>query len=144
MRQVLNKHVLIACCAGLFLSGCQSNVSNQVLSSEQSQVQLRSFQTRAYDTADKTKTMRSVISTLQDLGFVLEKADKSLGTVTARKFVHHEEFRMTVTVRPKGETQMLVRANAQYRARTVEQPEIYQDFFVSLNKAMFLTAHEID
>ncbi len=131
--------------SALLLSGCQSDhISNQVLSSQESQVKIRSAQTRAFDTTDKAKTMRSIINTLQDLGFVLEKADETLGTVTACKFVHHEDFRMSVTVRPKGTTQLLVRANAQYRARAVEDPETYQDFFTSLGKAMFLTAHEVD
>ena len=44
---------------------------------------------------------------------------------------------MTVTVRPRGETQMLVRANAQYMNQAVEEPKPYQDFFVSLEKSMF-------
>ena len=47
-------------------------------------------------------------------------------------------------VRPRGETQTLVRANAQYELRAVEDPEPYQQFFTSLEKAMFLTAHAVD
>lgn len=136
--------LLVFCLATLFLSGCQTNMSEQILATGESQVQLRSFQTKAFDTQDKAKTMRSVISTLQDLGFVLQKADQVLGTVTAVKFVRNQEFRMSVTVRERGTTQVLVRANAQYQARNVENPEIYQDFFSSLSKSMFLTAHDVD
>jgi hypothetical protein len=51
---------------------------------------------------------------------------------------------MTVTVRPRGETQLLVRANAQYDVQPVTDPEPYQQFFTSLEKAMFLTAHQAD
>jgi len=51
---------------------------------------------------------------------------------------------MTVTVRPRGEAQLLVRANAQYQLQAIEEPKPYQDFFVALEKAMFLTAHEVN
>ena len=104
---------------------------------------MRSIQTRAFDTTDKEKTLRTIMSTLQDLGFVIDKADTTLGTVSATKLKHYA-LRMTVTVRPRGETQLLVRANAQYNVNPVTDPEPYQQFFTSLEKAMFLTAHQAD
>lgn len=127
-----------------FVTGCASTTPRQVLETDQSQVALRSIQTRAFDTTDKEKTMRTVIATLQDLDFLVENADLVLGSITAAKFTGNVVLKMTVTVRPKGETQMMVRANAQYGLRAVEAPEPYQDFFVSLEKAMFLTAHQVD
>jgi len=117
--------------------------TKQVLATGASAVQLRSFQQRAFDTTDKEKTLRTVIATLQDLSFVVDKADLDLGTVSATKLSGYQ-LRMTVTVRPRGETQMLVRANAQFRDRAVEEPKPYQDFFTSLEKSMFLTAHQVD
>jgi hypothetical protein len=114
-----------------------------VMETSQSAVALRSFQQRAFDTTDKEKTLRTVISTLQDLSFVVDKADLELGTISATKLSGYE-LRMTVTVRPRGESQLLVRANAQYKDKAVEEPKPYQDFFVSLEKAMFLTAHQVD
>jgi hypothetical protein len=51
---------------------------------------------------------------------------------------------MTVTVRPRGQTQLLVRANAQYNLTAVEDPEPYQQFFAALEKSVFLTAHNVD
>jgi len=122
--------------------GC-ATTQQRLLDSESSQVQLRSIQTRAFDTTDKEKTLRTVMSTLQDLGFVIDKADATLGTVSATKLKNYA-LRMTVTVRPRGETQLLVRANAQYNVQPVTDPEPYQQFFVSLEKAMFLTAHQAD
>lgn len=114
-----------------------------VLATSQSAVELRSYQQRAFDTTDKEKTLRTVISTLQDLSFVVDKADLELGTVSATKLSGYQ-LRMTVTVRSRGATQMLVRANAQFMTQAVEEPKPYQDFFTSLEKAMFLTAHEVD
>jgi uncharacterized membrane protein YhiD involved in acid resistance len=126
----------------LLVVGC-ATTQQRLLDSDSSQVQLRSIQTRAFDTTDKEKTLRTVISTLQDLEFVIDKADALLGTVSATKLKYYA-LRMTVTVRPRGETQLLVRANAQYNVQPVTDPEPYQQFFTSLEKAMFLTAHQAD
>jgi hypothetical protein len=38
----------------------------------------------------------------------------------------------------------LVRANAQYGIKSAEDPETYQDFFTALEKAIFLTAQQVD
>ncbi len=122
--------------------GCASS-RKQLLRTESSQVMLRSIQSRAFDTTDKEKTLRTIISTLQDLGFVIDQADATLGSVSATKLKKYN-LRMTVTVRPRGKTQTLVRANAQYQLVSVEDPEPYQQFFTSLGKAMFLEAHEIN
>jgi hypothetical protein len=124
------------------LFGCASSI-DQVMKADQSAVQLRSYQERAFDTADKEQTLRSVIATLQDLSFVMDKADLDLGVVSATKLSGYQ-LRVTVTVRPRGSSQMLVRANAQQGEMAVEDPKPYQDFFAALEKAMFLTAHEVD
>jgi len=125
------------------LSGCVSDSKKHVLSTSESQVQLRSYQTRAFDTTDRNTTMRTIIATLQDLSFVIDKADEVLGTVSATKLEGYQ-LQITVTVRPRGKTQLLVRANAQYNLTPVEDPEPYQDFFTALEKSMFLTAHSVD
>ena len=124
------------------LFGCALS-TDQVMQADQSAVQLRSYQERAFDTSDKEQTLRSVIATLQDLHFVLDKADLDLGIVSATKLSGYQ-LRVTVTVRPRGSTQMLVRINAQRGEAAVEDPKPYQDFFTALEKAMFLTAHEVD
>jgi uncharacterized membrane protein YhiD involved in acid resistance len=137
-----NKAGLVLIVISLLVIGC-ATTQQRLLDSDASQVQLRSIQTRAFDTTDKEKTLRTIISTLQDLGFVIDKADATLGTVSATKLQHYA-LRMTVTVRPRGETQLLVRVNAQYNVQPVTDPEPYQQFFTSLQKAMFLTAHQAD
>lgn len=127
----------------LGLAACQTNSKQQLLSTNGSQVEMRSIQTRAFDSTDKNQTLRTVIATLQDLGFVVDKADEELGTISATKLDGYQ-LRITVTVRPRGTKQLLVRANAQYNLRAVEDPALYQDFFTSLEKSMFLTAHLVD
>lgn len=137
-----NNAVLVTIVLSLLVTGC-ATTQQRLLDSDSSQVQLRSIQTRAFDTTDKEKTLRTIMSTLQDLGFVIDKADANLGTVSATKLKYYA-LRMTVTVRPRGETQLLVRANAQYNVKPVTDPEPYQQFFTSLEKAMFLTAQQAD
>jgi hypothetical protein len=132
--------VLLIC--STFFVACAST-QDRLLDSKESQVQLRSIQTRAFDTTDKEKTLRTVIATLQDLGFVIDKADATLGSVSGTKLDRYA-LRITVTVRPRGKTQLLVRANAQYQVEPVTEPGPYQQFFAALEKAMFLTAHEVD
>lgn len=124
------------------LPGCQST-GQRLLDSDQSQLQLRSIQTKVFDTADKEKTMRSVMATLQDLEFVIDKADLAVGVVSATKLSGYM-LKMSVTVSPRGTRQMIVRANAQYNVTPVTDPEPYQRFFAALSKSMFLTAHDVD
>lgn len=141
----MRKYIFIAILFCLALTGCASAASQkQLLQAEDSQVKLRGIQTRSFDTTDKEKMLRNIISTLQDLDFVIQKSDLELGSVTGGKFHKNNVLTMSVTVRPKGETQLLVRASAQYGIQAVESPEPYQDFFTALSKAIFLTANQVD
>ena len=144
--------ILTAAIAALIaFSGCTSS-KEQLLKMDESQVKLRSMQTRAFGTTEKDKMLRTVISTLQDLGYIVNEANEVIGTVSARtthikyKFLEKKKYPLliTVTVRPRGETQLLVRANAQYNQKAVENPLVYQNFFTVLEKSIFLTAHEVD
>jgi hypothetical protein len=121
--------------------GCATTAETALESD--SQVKLRSIQSRRFETNDKTKALRTAIATLQDLGFVIDKADNTLGTVSATKLSGYN-MRMTVSVRPSSAKELIVRANAQYNLKAVENPEPYQQFFAAYEKAMFLTAHSVD
>lgn len=128
----------------LLLAGCTPGSHLRAVESTQSQVQLRSVQSRSFDTGDQKKLLRAVISTMQDLDFVVENADELLGTVTGSKFYGSQSVKMTVTVKPRGSTQSVVRANARYGLHQVTEPAQYQDFFSALEKALFLTAQQVD
>ena len=118
---------------------------------------MRQIQTREYDTLDKQMTLRSVIATLQDLGFTIDQADAELGTVTATRLnqritpvaisttrPYQNAMRMTATVVRKSDKRVAVRVNARIGESGVTNAETYQDFFVALDKAMFLTLHGVD
>jgi len=119
----------------LITQGCQTNSSKQVLAAG-SQVELRSYQTRTYDSMTKEVVMRVVMATLQDLGFVILQADDVAGIISAAKLDGYQ-LKMSVSVRNKS-SQVIVRANAQYNITPVEDPQPYNDFFTSLEKALFL------
>ena len=118
----------------LALAACQTDSRRQVLASTEGQLALRQIQTRAFETTDRERMLRTVIATLQDLSFVVDKADATLGSVSGTKLDGYQ-LRMTVTVRPRGETQLLVRANAEYNLTAVDDPEPYQQFFAALEKS---------
>lgn len=125
----------------VMLSACAN--SNSPITASGSQLQLRQVQTRVYDTRDTAATLRSVIATLQDLGFVIDKADHALATISATKMQDYT-VRMTVTVRERGEDRSAVRASARINETVIDDPESYRDFFSALDKAMFLTLHKVD
>jgi len=137
------KKLALIMAALLALTGCASLKDRVLDTGDQSQVEKRSYQSRVFDTNDKQKVLRAVIATLQDLGFVIDKADATLGTVSGTKLDNYS-LKMTVSVRPKGKDQMLVRANAQFNITPVEDPKPYQDFFNSLSKSLFLQAQNVD
>ena len=123
------------------LGGCAVNAREGVMDSgSESVLKLRQIQTRYFDTSDKQKTVEAVIATLQDLGFVLDKASLELGSVSATKLDGYR-LRMTVNVMPRGKEQMTVRASAQYNIQPIEDPTPYQHFFNALSKSLFLQAH---
>ena len=123
------------------LAGCAAPTA--VITAGGSQVELRQMQTREYETLDRRATLRSVVATLQDLGFVIDKADYDLATISATKLQKYE-IRMTVTVRERDGDRLAVRANARFNEQPIEDPKSYQDFFATLDKAMFLTLHKVD
>ena len=127
----LSLGLLSARCAGL---------NERVLDSKTETLRARSIQTRVIDTADRERTLRDVTATLAGLGFWMDKADATLGVVKGSK----AGMIMTVTVSPRGSGQLVIRANAQRQMSPVVDPEAYQRFFAALEKAMFLTAHQVD
>lgn len=135
------KRILIASCFALCLTGCVAP-GYQATNAANSQVATRNYQSRMFETNDKAAVMRSVIATLQDLNFIIERADEKLGTVSGTSFSNGSK--MTVSVRTNAAKQTIVRANAQSNLREITNPLAYQNFFNALSQSMFLDAHEVE
>jgi len=125
----------------LALTACASR--NSAITESDSQVHVRQMQTRIYDSLDKSDTLRSVLATLQDLGFVIDTADYEMATITATRLQEYE-LRVTVTVKDRNNNQLAVRANARVDDQLIDDPHTYQDFFTVLDKAIFLTRHNVN
>ena len=86
--------------AVLMLGGCATTHQRVLDTGSQSQLQMRSYQSRVFDTSDRERVLRVIIATLQDLGFVIERADLALGTVSATR-LDGNTTRVTVSVQPR-------------------------------------------
>ncbi len=125
------------------IQGCAApQPSPDLLAPTEAQMKIRSLQTRSFDLKDRQLAMRGVIAALQDLGFIIERASESLGLVTAARFAEpnfYDVVGVTVTVRSEAEGRMMIRANAIYNNKPVEDPKVYQNFFATLERSLFVT-----
>jgi hypothetical protein len=65
--------------------------------------------------------------------------------VTAARFAepnYYDVVSITVTVRQDSEERMMIRVNAIYNNRPIEDPKVYQNFFASLERSLFLGREE--
>jgi hypothetical protein len=127
----------------LALGGCARPPAEPVnlLAPTEEQMKIRNLQTRTFDVAERRVAMRGVISALQDLGFIIERANEPLGLVTAARFAeprYYDVVGVTVIVREENETQTTIRANAIYNNQPITDPAVYQNFFATLERALFI------
>jgi hypothetical protein len=128
-----------------FVLGCTTpEPSPDLLAPTDAQMKIRSIQTRTFDVKDRQAAMRAVIAALQDLGFIIERANEPLGLVTAARFAEpnfYDVVGVTVTVRPETNGRIMIRANAIYNNKPIEDPKVYQNFFATLERSLFVTKH---
>ncbi len=138
-----NVRGILAVVGLVLIEGCAApQPSPDLLAPTEAQMKIRSLQTRSFDLKDRQLAMRGVIAALQDLGFIIERANESLGLVTAARFAEpnfYDVVGVTVTVRSEAESRMMIRANAIYNNKPIEDPKVYQNFFATLERALFVT-----
>jgi hypothetical protein len=128
---------------GLTLVACASppQPPPNLLAPDEAQMNLRNMQTRTFDVADRNQALRGVIAALQDLGFIIERANEPLGLVTGARFAEPrwiDVVGVTVTVRPQEGGRMLIRANAIFNNEPITDPQVYQNFFATLERSLFI------
>ncbi len=133
---------LLAASLLVVAQGCVApQPSPDLLAPTEAQLKIRSIQTRSFDVKERQAAMRGVIAALQDLGFIIERANESLGLVTAARFAEpnfYDVVGVTVTVRPEAEGRMTIRANAIYNNKPIDDPKVYQNFFATLERSLFV------
>jgi hypothetical protein len=72
--------LLLVVAAALFAGGCTAGVQPP-----KTQLEVREFQTRTFDTADGKLVMKAMLNVLQDDGYVVKNAVVELGLITATK-----------------------------------------------------------
>ncbi len=87
--------------------------------------------------------------TFLDPSYILYRPDTLLFLTRSYRawgpFYHRSDLvRLTVTVRDRNESQLVVRASAQFYLRAVEDPVPYQQFFRTLEQAAFLEGHIVE
>ncbi len=126
----------------LFSAACSApKPSANLLAPSEAQTKMRAIQSRTFELSDRLVALRGVMAVLQDLGFVIERANEELGLVTGAKFAepnYLDVVAITVTVRPQEGGKFLVRVNAIYNNKPIEDPEVYQNFFAALERSLFV------
>ena len=159
--------VLLGIAAGAVFcaAGCSTGGGPDV--APPSQLEMRSLQTRLYETDNPRVVMKAMVNVLQDLGFMLKTADTDLGVVTAEKWTDIEHSKKEIRAAKKDESllaesivlectanvspygaQCRVRVSFQKRvlgpagsvleARPVQDTAFYQEFFLRADKGVFL------
>lgn len=116
------------------LCGCVQSLQEDI-TGKSSQVETRSYQTYTFENENENLILTSIISTMQDLDFIIDKVDSDLKIVSGTSFKNGSK--LTVTVRKKGNN-IIVRANAQNGLKVIDNPIPYQNFFNSLSQSVFL------
>lgn len=127
--------------------GCGVN-SRQMVIEDTQQLKTRTYQTKHYEYS-KAVIAKASVSALQDLGFVIDKADMQTGTITATKLLKGAIMRITLVIRSDNQNKSIIRANAQFGSnsqipQSVEESEVYNSFFQVLDKAIFFEKENIN
>lgn len=123
--------------------GCASPPAEPeaLLAPTEEQMKIRNLQTRTFDITDRKLAMRGVIAALQDLGFIIERANEPLGFVSAARFAeprYYDVVGVTVTVRRANDTQTTIRVNVIFNNQPVTDPTVYRNFFATLERSFFI------
>ena len=128
------------------LAACVTNQEPPVVLSNKSALELRSMQTRTFETPDERKVYRAIFSDMQDLGYAITSLEPGAGTVTGNKLA---QLDLTASISSVDKKTTTVRANATVKVgpqkmippHQVDSPEFYQKrFFEPLSQALFLDA----
>lgn len=137
------------------------------------QLEIREFQTRTFDTKDTKLVMKALMSVLQDEGFSIKNADANLGFISAtretdlgggpiwnwsinnkeparwRKLkvvdatANVSEFGNQTRIRVSFQEKILDNMGATMETKQVDDAKSYQEFFMKVDKGIFLQKEKL-
>ncbi len=139
---------------------------------QQTQLQIREYQTRAFDTKNTKLVMKAVLGVLQDEGFIVKNADSDLGFISASKetdlggapifwgtkdseparyrktsvietTANVSEFGSQCRVRMNFMKKILDNTGATMEVDQITDAKFYQDFFSKVDKGLFLQKEKL-
>jgi hypothetical protein len=166
------KKTILACSALCLLYACSSSTLGGGIDPRMSQLQIREFQTRSFETADTLLVMKALLNVLQDDFYIIKNADAALGVVTAAKEVdvddrgfwgkalsdENDRWKKNAVVECSGTVsghgrQTRVRVNFQVKTYDnlgaimavvqVQDQKFYQEFFAKVDKGVFLAKEKL-
>lgn len=136
------------CCVLLVIAGCQTLPKSEEFFQPVS-LEERSIQTRIYPTDDEVKILSACADLLLDNGFQIKEVESRLGWIDASKIKQIQYVGLfgahasVVTRHVRGRSgAVAVRVIFHHRGK-VEDPVIYQEFFLKLSQAILLEAQQI-
>ena len=154
------------CCMFAALGGCATLPGSEAFFDPVT-LEQRQIQTRLYESSDNTRVLQASIALLLDNGFQINQAENRLGWVHAYKVVRSKAgqddafslwigvFYATVVTGTAHEHADATRVRVTFHGadfskpqaagdfHLVETPEIYQEFFNRLSRALFLGEQQI-
>ena len=144
----------------LVLAGCASPPPSMI-DSTKSQLAVREYQTRTYETTDTAMVMKAVLNALQDEGFIVKTANTELGLITASKEKSDREWHggilyaydVTYSWDCSANVSLFgretkVRVNVRLTTKRspsgketiseIDDPTFYQGFFSKVDKSVFI------
>lgn len=154
----MRSHVkVVAFIAVLATAGCVMPTQEEqagALTLQSSASDNRQIQARRYEMRDEAGLMAATLGVLQDLGYTINETSAGTGLINGSKDRRGSRIRVSVVVRPTANRgAMIARVSFQAievsvfgqqpQVQTINDALIYQQFFESLSKSLFLEAHEI-
>jgi len=81
----MKNHMVVKCVAALAFAVVVSGCADKQKDPPQTQLQMREFQTRSFQTENKNEVMTAVMEALQDEGFMVKNAVPELGLIAATR-----------------------------------------------------------
>lgn len=167
MSKISRLYILIILCGGCVLN------RQPIVQDTQSQLEIREYQTREYETQDVNMLMKTVLNVLQDDRFIVKNAVTDVGLITAEKeipvlyqrgdsiqdvkyspdswnatkveecSVNISSFGKSTKVRVNFSSKLINKKKGEMRVNKGDDLKYYHEFFAKVDKGVFLQKQKL-